>query len=46
MEVEGAFGHAFAGDGLGFGAAMFDRIGTFAYEIACGSGRSSRINDA
>ena len=42
-EMEGAFGHAFAGDG--FGLAIGNRIDAFAYKIACGSGRPSRISE-
>lgn len=42
-EMEGAFGHAFAGDGLSL--AICKRTEAFAYKIACGSGRPARIGE-
>ncbi|MDH6148017.1 MULTISPECIES: hypothetical protein [Paraburkholderia] len=42
-EMEGAFGGAFASDGLG--PAMFDRIDALAHKIARGSGQPSRISE-
>jgi hypothetical protein len=41
--MEGAFGHAFAGDGLSL--AICNRTEAFAYKIACGSGRPASIGE-